>query len=36
MAKLQKIYFDTETKFKEKPLKYYLILLIIAVVLWVV
>ena len=33
MATLQNIYFDFETKFKEKPLKSYLILLIIAVVL---
>jgi len=32
MGKLQKIYFDLESKFKNKPLKYYIILLIIAVV----
>jgi len=33
MGKLKKIYFDLENKFKQKPLKYYIILLIIAVVI---
>jgi len=33
MKKINKIYFDLETKLKNKPLKYYLILLIIALVL---
>ena len=33
MKKINKIYFDLETKFKQKPLKYYLILLIIAIIL---
>jgi len=33
MGKLNKIYFDFENKFKQKPLKYYLILLIIAIIL---
>jgi len=32
MGKIKKIYFDFENKFKNKPLKYYIILLIIAVV----
>jgi hypothetical protein len=33
MGKLQKIYFDLEQKFKQKPLKYYIILLVIAIIL---
>tara|TARA_E500000318_G_C3484411_1_gene181755 strand:+ start:597 stop:698 length:102 start_codon:yes stop_codon:yes gene_type:complete len=33
MGKLNKIYFDLENKFKQKPLKYYIILLIITVII---
>jgi len=31
--KLEKIYFDIETKLKDKPLKFYIILLVIAVII---
>jgi len=33
MNKIKKLYFDFENKFKQKPLKYYIILLIIAIIL---
>jgi hypothetical protein len=32
MDKLKKIYFDMETKLKDKPLKFYIILLILSLV----
>lgn len=34
--KLEKIYFDIETKFKDKPLKYYLFLVVLVGLSWVV
>lgn len=33
MKQLNKFYFDLETKLKNKPLKFYLFLLVIALVL---
>jgi hypothetical protein len=32
MDKLKKTYFDMETKLKDKPLKFYIILLILSLV----
>jgi hypothetical protein len=32
MGKIKKIYFDIETKLKNKPLKFYILLLIITLV----
>jgi len=33
---IEKIYFDIETKLKNKPLKFYLILLMLVGISWVV